>query len=137
MAQQLQKSNIMKVLVVTNDIKLLQIFKSERASQFDLVNVYAESNDPLDLMSTICTDNPSLLIIDDDFLKPNSTHLLNAVRKVNKTLNIIFITSDPSIALGREISQLGIYFYAYKPIDPEEIKDSISALKKSKLQNQY
>ena len=127
----------MKVLIVTNDIKLLQIFKSELADQFDLVNVYAESNDPLDLMSTICSDNPSLLVIDDDFLKPNSAHLLNSVRKVNKNINIIFITSDPSIALGREISQLGIYFYAYKPIDPEEIKDSLTALTKSKMQDQY
>ena len=127
----------MKVLIVSNDINLLKIFKSDLASQFDLVNVYAESNDPLDLMSTICSDNPKLLIIDDDFLKPNSAHLLNSVRKVNKNLIIIFITSDPSINLGREISQLGIYFYAYKPIDPDEIKDSILALTKSKLQNQY
>jgi DNA-binding NarL/FixJ family response regulator len=127
----------MKVLIVSNDINLLKIFKSDLASQFDLVNVYAESNDPLDLMSTICSDNPKLLIVDDDFLKPNSAHLLNSVRKVNKDLIIIFITSDPSINLGREISQLGIYFYAYKPIDPDEIKDSISALTKSKLQNQY
>jgi DNA-binding NarL/FixJ family response regulator len=127
----------MKVLIVSNDINLLKIFKSDLASQFDLVNVYAESNDPLDLMSTICSDNPSLLVIDDDFLKPNSAHLLNSVRKVNKNINIIFITSDPSIALGREISQLGIYYYAYKPIDPEEIKESITALTKPKLQNQY
>ncbi len=127
----------MKVLIVTNDSELLHMFRSDIASQFDIVDVYAKSNDPLDLMSTICTDNPKLLIIDDDFLKPNSAHLLNSVRKVNKNINIIFITSDPSINLGREISQLGIYFYAHKPIDPKEIKDSISALTKSKLQHQY
>ena len=41
MAQQLQKSNMMKVLIVTNDIKLLQIFKSELATRYPLLDEIA------------------------------------------------------------------------------------------------
>ena len=137
MAQQLQESIDMNVLIVANDNKLLRIFRSDLASQFGMISVYSESNDPLDLMSTVCSENPNLLILDDDFLQPNSAHLLNSVRKVNKNIDVIFITSNPSIELGREISQLGIYYYAHKPINPDEIKDSIKALTKSKLQGQY
>ena len=54
---------------------------------------------------------------------------------MNSSINIIFITSNSSIALGKEVSQLGIHFYAIKPLENEEIKElfgSIVELKKRK-----
>lgn len=137
MAQQLQKCNIMKVLLVTNDSELLHIFRSDIACQFDIVTVYAESNDPLDLMSTICSDNPSLLIIDDDFLKPNTAHILKSIKKVKKDVYIIFITSDARIDLGREVSQLGIHFYAHKPLDKTELIESMKSIAQLKAKKNH
>lgn len=116
------------MFIVSDDRKLLQTWDLLLAMSFDINQFQAESNDVLDLMSTICSERPSLLIIDDDFVQPNTVHLLKSVRKVNKNLKILFVTSDTSIDLGREISQLGIYYYAYKPIDITEFVDSVSAL---------
>ena len=125
------------MFIVSDDRKLLQTWESLLAMSFDINQFQAESNDVLDLMSTICSERPSLLIIDDDFVQPNTVHLLKSVRKVNKNLKILFVTSDTSIDLGREISQLGIYYYAYKPIDITEFVDSVSALLRSHEETRY
>ncbi len=74
--------------------------------------------------------NPSILIIDDDFLHPETVHVLKSIRKVNKSIRIIFVTSNASIDLGKEISPLGIYYYAIKPLDTNELLDSFQAVVK-------
>jgi DNA-binding NarL/FixJ family response regulator len=92
------------------------------------ISIFNESKDPLDVMSTVCEANPSLLIIDDDFLAPETVHILKSIRKVNRGIDIIFCTSNSSIALGKEVSQLGIQYYAIKPFDDGELQDSINAV---------
>jgi len=126
----------MKVLVVSNDQELLQTWQSVLVRSSGINNLKAETSDVLDLMSMICSERPSLLIIDDDYIQPNTGHLLRSVRKVNQNLKIMFITSNTSIDLGREISPLGIYYYTYKPIDVREFVDSVSALMRSHELNQ-
>ena len=126
----------MKVFIVSNDQELLETWQSFLSASSGINNLEAETSDVLDLMSTICSERPSLLIIDDDFIKPNTGHLLRSVRKVNQNLKIMFVTSDTSIDLGREISQLGIYYYTYKPIDIREFTDSVSALMRNHELNQ-
>ena len=126
----------MKVLFVSNDMQLLKTWQSVLTKSSGINNLKAETNDVLDLMSAICSERPSLLIIDDDFIQPNTGHLLRSVRKVNQSLKIMFITSNTSIDLGREISPLGIYYYTYKPIDINEFTDSIAALMRTHELNQ-
>ena len=87
-----------------------------------------DSQDPLDVMSGICSHNPSLVIIDDDFLKPHSAHVLRSVRKINSKVKFIFVTSDESVELGREISPLGIHYYGHKPLEKRELHDSIQSI---------
>jgi len=98
------------------------------------IQIFNYSNNPLDLMTRVCTINPAVLIMDDDFLSPNSAHTLESIKQVNRTTAIIFLTSDTSIELGRSISQLGIHYYGIKPVDKEDLRDAVSSLKEIRTQ---
>ncbi len=69
--------------------------------------VFNNSSDPLDIMAIVCSQKPALLILDDDFLKPNSAHTLASIRKVNKNIEIIFVTSDSGLELGQGSQSAG------------------------------
>ena len=123
--------------MISNDPELLILVEKTNKISDEPIRIYKESNDPLDVMSVACEFNPSLLIIDDDFLHPETVHVIKSIRKVNKSVKIIFLTSNTSIDLGKEVSPLGIYYYAMKPLDANELLDSFRAVtretKKEKL----
>jgi len=122
----------MKIITVSNDTNLIKLIdKPEVKGQNQLI-VYDKSKDLLDVISFIHTNHPSILIVDDDFLKPDSAHLLKNVKKMNPDLAIIFITSDPGIELGKKVSQVGIFFYGLKPLSENELEDSIRSITKLK-----
>ena len=128
----------MRIVTVSNDKDLIELIdKPEVKGQNQLI-VYNETNDLLDVVSFIHTNHPSVLIVDDDFLKPDSAHLLENVKKLNPNLAIVFITSDSSIELGKKVSQVGIHFYGLKPLTNNELEDSIRSITKHKTTiNQY
>ena len=120
----------MRTIMISKDPELLMLKDNASLISDEPIKVCDESNDPLDVMSTVCEQNPSILIIDDDFLHPETVHVLKSIRKVNKSIKIIFVTSNASIDLGKEISPLGIYYYAIKPLDTNELLDSFQAVVK-------
>ena len=120
----------MRMMLISDDSDLLQMFSGKEIASLSNTVIYKESNDPLDIMSTVCDLNPSLLILDDDYIKPESARILRSIRKIHKKMQIIFLTSDDSLDLGREISQLGIQFYGHKPLNKEEIVESIQSIAK-------
>ena len=90
---------------------------------------FSNSLDPLDIASEIFSINPSLLIIDDDFTAPNSAKILESLKKVNSKLQIIFITSDTGLELGRKINKIGVKYYLIKPIEKESLNQFIKSVK--------
>lgn len=118
----------MKIMLVSKDQSLIQMVGKAIPRQKNDLMIYNESADPLDVMSAICTQNPSLIIVDDDLLSPYSAHILNSVRKINPHVDIFFATSDTGIDLGKEISQLGIQYYAIKPLAESELADSLKSV---------
>jgi response regulator of citrate/malate metabolism len=122
----------MRIITVSSDNSLIELIdKPEVKGQNQLI-VYNKSKDLLDVVSFIHTNHPSVLIIDDDFLKPDSAHLLKNIKKFNPDLAIIFITSDPGIELGKKVSQVGIFFYGLKPLSKNELEESIRSITKLK-----
>lgn len=94
--------------------------------------MYNKSYDPLDVISFVYSHSPALLFLDDDVLKPNSAKILKSIKQISKKIAIIFITSDNSINLGREITPIGVYFYGIKPISKDEILDLIKSVKEKR-----
>ena len=52
-------------------------------------------------------------------------------------MQIIFVTSDTSVELGKKISPLGITYYAIKPIDKVEFDELLNSISKTKLKPTY
>jgi len=118
-----------KMLIISNDSEIynsLDNFSKELGCDY---NIYKNSNDPLDIVSEVLSKNSTLVILDDDFIAPNSIRLLETIKKVNPNLSIIFITSDLSIELGRAINNIGVKFYLIKPIDTINLSEFINSVR--------
>ena len=130
MARLLLRNTQMKTVIISNDNELINIIKNLKIIPENQLGIYSDTPDSLEIMSHVCTEHPNTLIIDDDFTKPNSAHVLSAIRKVNNNLKIVFISSDSSVELGREVSQVGLLYHAVKPVDKEEFNDLIHSINK-------
>ena len=122
----------MRTLLISKDSLLIKMVNVFGKSDEDSVTVYEEELDPLRVLSNILSVQPTVLIIDNDYLSPNTVSILESLRKVNDKIKIIFFTSDSSIELGKAVSQLGIYFYAIKPVEEEEFNTLYNSLLKSR-----
>ena len=115
-------------MLITKDQNLTQMVRTSSTVEGAELVFYNDTKDPLDVMSAICSQNPSLLLIDDDFLSPDTAHILRSVKKINPNIDLIFTTSDTSLDLGKEVSQLGIHYYAIKPLEVSELHDSLKSV---------
>ncbi len=127
----------MKILLISNDQILLNMIRGVQLPEESTIMYHSENSNPLDVMSYVCSTGASILIIDDDFLKPDTAHILQSFRKVKENVDVIFITSDSSIELGKQITQLGIKLYCIKPIDQKEMLESLKSIVNLRLKNIY
>lgn len=122
------KTNPMRVSLISNDFSLIEIVKQCRQISVGRLYILDKNSDPLEILSSIIVSNPGVLILDDDFLKPHSVSFLKSLRKVSPELVVIFVTSNPCMQLGRDISQLGIHFYTLKPLSEGEMEDALNSI---------
>jgi len=122
----------MKILIITDDAMLMKLGNSLNHVSDGQMIIYNSGANPLSVLAFVYENNPSLLILDDDYLKPNSAQIIDTIRKMNKNLSIVFVTSDPGLELGKEISQLGILYYAIKPLVESELEDLLNSINNSK-----
>jgi len=125
----------MRILLLSNDQSLSNKLQKPIVLKDNELKIDEQSADPLDVMSTVCTQSPPLLIVDDDYLSPNSAHILKSIKKINKEIKIIFLTSDPSVELGREISPIGVHYYGLKPMTEAALSDLIKSVSNKKIIN--
>ena len=117
----------MKVALVSDDKLIEEIVIAAIENQYDFIQ-YRGCSEPIDVISGVCISNPRTIIIDDDFLKPNSAQVLNSIKLILPESKLIFLTSNSSIGLGREISQLGIHYYGIKPLSEPELKNLFESM---------
>jgi DNA-binding response OmpR family regulator len=120
----------MKIMLISKDSELHKDLIKFREEVLLPIELFCGASEPLDIMSAVCTQNPALIVLDDDFIQPRSAHLLQSIRKVQKSLDIIFLTSNNSIELGKEITSLAVQYYAIKPISGKELMASINSILK-------
>jgi len=121
----------MNILTISSDHKVLDIIKIIKVnSPFDFTTKF-ENLDELDVLTNIYSSKPNILIFDDDCFKGRSKKMISNIVKTLKKLSIIFLTSDASVELGKEISPFGISYYGIKPIEAKELEDTINSLNNS------
>jgi DNA-binding NarL/FixJ family response regulator len=118
----------MRILLISEDNLLQTIVKNFGESSDVSTIIYDADSKPIKILSSFLEEQPSVMIVDDDYLAPNSAAVIDSIRKVNNKTRIIFATSDSSIELGKKVSPLGIYYYAIKPIEESEIKELLDSL---------
>ena len=122
----------MRLLLISEDNLLQTIVKNFGESSDVSTIIYNNDSKPIKVLSCFLEEQPSVTIVDDDYLAPNSAAVIDSIRKVNNKTKIIFATSDSSIELGKKVSPLGIYYYAIKPIEENEIKELFNSLLNTK-----
>lgn len=137
MAQLLDIILSMKIFAFTNDGHILNYLSKEDILAEHKVLFSKGNNNPLDVISDFCTIKPSLLIYDDDFSRPNTVQILHSIKKIDKNVSILFLTSDTSIELGREITPAGVHYYGIKPVEEKDFFDALNSIiqMKIKLEN--
>lgn len=118
----------MQILAISEDHSLLNSLTNLNISELGEIKLYNKSYDPLEVISSVHALSPTLLFFDDDILKPNSAKILKSIKQISKKVEIIFLTSDNSVELGRTISPMGVYFYGIKPISKREILNLIKSV---------
>ena len=113
---------------MTNDENLSDLITTKINWDPDLKFVIKSETSPIELLSLVCQERPVLLVFDDDIVKPDSAQVLRNIRKLHEDVKIIFVTSDASLEIGRSVSQLGVQYYAIKPIEIDEFRDSVLAI---------
>ena len=119
----------MKVVLVSEDAQIQNTTVDNIDNKYDLTQ-YSGSAEPLDVMTRVCNSYPHMIIIDDDFLTPNSARILHSIKSILPEVKFIFLTSSSSIELGRAISPLGIHFYGIKPIAEIELIQVLQSINK-------
>ena len=118
----------MKILLISKDKDLINICLFSNQPWCEDIIIYNNSFDPLEVLSHSLQINPAILIVDDDFLKPETEHILRSIKNIKKEILTVFVTSDNSMQLGRKISRLGIQLYAIKPLTDKIMIESIQSL---------
>jgi DNA-binding NarL/FixJ family response regulator len=126
----------MRILFASNDIETQNSLKETGIPEANQLTTLDKNNDPVEVVSSIYKLNPSIVILDDDFLNPNSGKIIQSIRELMDDISIVFVTGNDTIELGREISQLGIEYYVIKPYTKEEMEDSLNSLIKHQLKKQ-
>ncbi|MEJ2055413.1 MAG: hypothetical protein P8X42_15970, partial [Calditrichaceae bacterium] len=81
----------MQILIISDDHDLINSTICPEDMNDCSIKVYNNSGDPLDIVSTVCVSNPSVLVVDDDFLKPETGHILTSIKKIITNLAVVFI----------------------------------------------
>jgi len=121
----------MKVLLISNDNSLQTMFNNYNNGQNITKNFISKITAPFDVLVEFYSIKPSVLIIDDDLLKPHTEKIIETIRKFDKEEIILFITSNTSFELGKKITPLGIYYYCIKPVTEENFYELLDAINKT------
>lgn len=123
----------MKIILISNDKEVVSTIKEIDIITNEQLIVFDTPSDSCEILSEIISNTPSLIIFDNDYIETDTVKILKSVRKIDSKVAIILVTSELTIDLGRELSQLGIHFKALKPISSNSIEESIKSLKKLTL----
>jgi len=118
----------MKILLISNDISLQTIFDNYNYDPNISKQTISRMSDPFEFLAEFYALNPSVIVIDDDLLKPNTEKIIEAIRRFNKKVIILFVTSDTSLDLGKKIIPLGIYYYSIKPVTEKNFYELLGAI---------
>jgi DNA-binding NarL/FixJ family response regulator len=75
----------------------------------------------------VLTQEVAYFILDFELANNSNLELINIIRRIRPRLPIIIFSEDNSEHTIGEIAELGIFYYALKPLNVEEIEKVVDA----------
>ena len=69
--------------------------------------------------------NIHVVLLDDEIEGVKACDLVPLLKKINEKIQVIVISSEPSLGLAKRLRGAGIFYQAMKPVDLEEIKSAV------------
>lgn len=121
----------MNILTISEDQKVLNTINSIKRNSSFHFTTKSNNLDELDVLTKVYATKPNILIFDDDCFNGRSKKMISNIVKTLKKVSIIFLTSNASVELGKEISPFGISYYGIKPVEVKELEDTLNSLNNS------
>ncbi len=78
-----------------------------------------------DLIRKVRNGKIQVVLLDDEIEGVKACDLVPLFKKINEKIQIIVISSEPSLGLAKRLRGAGIFYQAMKPIDVDEIKSAV------------
>jgi len=115
-------ANIIVAATDTNVINALNTILIDRN-----YSILIENSNTSALLKVL-DQNIELLIVDLDMSKNTGLDFIQIVRKTRPRLPIIVLSENPTIETIQEILNMGVYYWTFKPVLPNEINKFIDAI---------
>ena len=70
--------------------------------------------------------NIHVVLLEDEMEGVKACDLVPLLKKIDDKIQVIVISSDPSLGLAKRLRGAGIFYQAMKPVDLEEIKSAVA-----------
>lgn len=120
------------ILVADKDTEFLR----EVADHFSDAGYHVETtNSAVRVISNILEKQTPVVLLGSDFDKKiNLLELVRLLKKCNRHLAVILVSDEASLPIVKRIRQEGIFYYALRPVSPEdtnEIKQAVECALKA------
>lgn len=88
-----------------------------------------------EVIKQVQNNNIDIVIMDVDLLEMKGYEIVQILKKIHGNLPIIMMSQDSSLEVAKRVRETGVFFYALKPLDVDEIITAVSdAFKKIRPQ---
>jgi DNA-binding NtrC family response regulator len=112
-----------KILVVDDDKSILSAFEQMLTEQGYEVSKALHGQEALSLLAS---DRPDLIIMDVRMPGPSGLEILRRIKEIDRRLPVIIITGYGTMETAVQATKLGAVDYHLKPLNPQEVLDSIA-----------
>jgi len=70
--------------------------------------------------------NIHVVLLEDEMEGVKACDLVPLLKKMDDKIQVIVVSSDPSLGLAKRLRGAGIFYQAMKPVDLEEIKSAVA-----------
>ena len=79
-----------------------------------------------DVIKKVQSMDVDIVIMDVDLVEMKGYEIVPILKKINSKLPIIMMSSDNSLERAKRVREKGVFYYAIKPLDTDEIKAVIN-----------
>jgi DNA-binding NtrC family response regulator len=114
----------MKVLVVDNEKGFASLLADHlRARKINAKSVYSGR----DALSTAGDFKPDVIILDIQMPDMSGVDVLSRIKVSDPAVEIVVLTGNGSFDVGIECMQLGAFDYLFKPVDLDQLLETIES----------